>query len=68
MRIEGEIAGRVTSGGFGYTVGRLIAYAYVPGDPRAEPGRRVEVEASASGSAAPAREPLYDAEGARSEG
>ena len=30
VRIEGEIAGRVTSGGYGYTVGRSIAYAYVP--------------------------------------
>ena len=30
VRIAGEIAGRVTSGGYGYTVGRSIAYAYVP--------------------------------------
>ena len=35
--------GRVTSGGYGYTVGRSIAFAYVPaGD--AQPGQPVEVE------------------------
>ena len=32
VRIDGEIAGRVTSGGYGYTVERSIAYAYVPAD------------------------------------
>ncbi len=31
VRIGGEVAGRVTSGGYGYTVGRSIAYAYLPG-------------------------------------
>ena len=30
VRIDGEAVGRVTSGGYGYTVGRSIAYAYVP--------------------------------------
>src|SRR6202162_2652451 len=30
VRIGGEVAGRVTSGGYGYTVGKSIAYAYVP--------------------------------------
>ncbi len=30
VRIGGELVGRVTSGGFGYTVGRSIAYAYLP--------------------------------------
>ena len=30
--VDGKVAGRVTSGGFGYTVGRSIAYAYLPGD------------------------------------
>ena len=42
VRIAGEIAGRVTSGGFGYTVGRSIAYAYVPA--ACAPGTPVEVE------------------------
>ena len=34
--------GRVTSGGYGYSVERSIAYAYLP-VPETEPGRRVEV-------------------------
>ncbi|HVS48812.1 MAG TPA: glycine cleavage T C-terminal barrel domain-containing protein [Candidatus Dormibacteraeota bacterium] len=33
MRIEGDVAGRVTSGGYCYTAGRSIAYAYVPARP-----------------------------------
>jgi 4-methylaminobutanoate oxidase (formaldehyde-forming) len=30
VRVGGEIRGRVTSGGYGYTVERSIAYAYLP--------------------------------------
>ena len=30
VRVDGEIVGRVTTGGYGYTVGRSIAYAYLP--------------------------------------
>ena len=30
VRVAGELVGRVTSGGYGYTVGRSIAYAYLP--------------------------------------
>ena len=40
---DGEIAGRVTSGGYGFAVGGSIAYAYVPAA-AAEVGRAVEVE------------------------
>src|SRR5215218_6544328 len=43
VRIDGEIAGRVTTGGYGYTVASSIAYAYLPPD-RAEPGTQVAVE------------------------
>ena len=43
VRVGGEIVGRVTTGGYGYTVGRSIAYAYLPPD-RGEPGTTVEVE------------------------
>ena len=43
VRIGGEIAGRVTTGGYGYTVERSIAYAYLPPE-RAEAGTAVEVE------------------------
>src|SRR6059058_4782308 len=42
VRLEGGVVGRVTSGGYGYTVGQSIAYAYLPAD--AEAGRAVEVE------------------------
>ena len=41
--MDGEVLGRVTSGGFGYSVERSIAYAYVPAG-SAEPGRPGEVE------------------------
>ena len=34
VRVGGELVGRVTSGGYGYTVERSIAYAYLPGRPR----------------------------------
>ena len=30
VRVDGELVGRVTSGGYGYTVERSIAYAYLP--------------------------------------
>jgi len=42
VRIEGRVAGRVTSGGYGYSVKRSLAYAYVRAD-GATPGTRVEV-------------------------
>jgi glycine cleavage system aminomethyltransferase T len=65
VRAGGETVGRVTSGGFGYTVGRSIAYAYLPAD-RAEVGTPVEVEIF--GDRVPgevAAEPLYDPDGVR---
>jgi len=58
----------VTSGGVGYTVGRSIAYAYLPAD-RAEPGTPVEVEIFGEwvgGEVAP--EPLFDPAGERLRG
>jgi glycine cleavage system aminomethyltransferase T/glycine/D-amino acid oxidase-like deaminating enzyme len=30
VRVDGEIVGRVTSGGYGFAVGKSIAYAYLP--------------------------------------
>jgi 4-methylaminobutanoate oxidase (formaldehyde-forming) len=65
VRIDGELVGRVTSGGYGYTVERSIAYAYAP-TATAEPGRPVEVEIFGewiSGEVAP--EPLFDPAGER---
>jgi glycine cleavage system aminomethyltransferase T/glycine/D-amino acid oxidase-like deaminating enzyme len=65
VRIGDEVCGRVTSGGFGYTVGASIAYAYLP------------VEASKTGTAVAvnvfgrwvpgvvADQPLYDPSSAR---
>jgi 4-methylaminobutanoate oxidase (formaldehyde-forming) len=68
VRIDGELVGRVTSGGYGYTVERSIAYAYVPAR-HAEPGRPVEVEIFGewvAGEVAP--EPLFDPAGERLRG
>jgi glycine cleavage system T protein len=65
VRVDGRIAGRVTSGGYGYTVKRSIAYAYVPAE-YAGVGTQVEVEifgARVGGEVA--HEPLYDADGSR---
>ncbi|MBD0289976.1 MAG: FAD-dependent oxidoreductase [Thermoleophilia bacterium] len=65
VRIDGETAGRVTSGGYGYSVERSIAYAYVPAE-HAEAGQPVEVEIF--GESVPgeiAAEPLWDPQGER---
>ena len=64
VRIAGEVVGRVTSGGYGYTVGRSIAYAYVPST--ASVGTPVEVEIFGTWVAGQiAKEPLYDPTGIR---
>jgi glycine cleavage system aminomethyltransferase T/glycine/D-amino acid oxidase-like deaminating enzyme len=65
VRVGGEIVGRVTSGGYGYTVERSIAYAYLPSS-SAAPGTRVEVEIFGEwiqGTAT--EEPLFDPKGER---
>jgi glycine cleavage system aminomethyltransferase T/glycine/D-amino acid oxidase-like deaminating enzyme len=68
VRIDGEVRGRVTSGGFGYSVGHSIAYAYLPPD-SAEPGREVHVEIFGSWVAGEiVSEPLFDADGQRVRG
>jgi 4-methylaminobutanoate oxidase (formaldehyde-forming) len=65
VRVGGELAGRVTSGGYGYTVERSIAYAYLPAA-RAEPGTPVEVEIFGEWVGGEvAAEPLYDPDGVR---
>jgi 4-methylaminobutanoate oxidase (formaldehyde-forming) len=62
VRIGGEVAGRVTSGGYGYTVGRSIAYAYVPAS--AAVGTALEVEIFGTWVAGQiAKDPLYDPSG-----
>jgi 4-methylaminobutanoate oxidase (formaldehyde-forming) len=68
VRIDGELVGRVTSGGYGYTVERSIAYAYVPTS-NAEPRTPVDVEIFGEwvkGEVAP--EPLFDPAGERLRG
>ncbi len=67
VAIGGEVLGRVTSGGYGYTVERSIAYAYVPAE--IDPGERVEVDVF--GSWIPGeivRTPLFDPRGERVRG
>jgi glycine cleavage system aminomethyltransferase T/glycine/D-amino acid oxidase-like deaminating enzyme len=65
VRIDGDLVGRVTSGGYGYSVERSIAYAYVP-SAAAEPGRPVEVEIFGDWIAGEvAEEPLWDPSGER---
>src|SRR5438477_7678001 len=68
VRVAGEIVGRVTSGGYGYSVERSIAYAYVPAA-QAASGEAVEVEIFGEwvgGEVAP--EPLFDPAGERLRG
>jgi glycine cleavage system aminomethyltransferase T/glycine/D-amino acid oxidase-like deaminating enzyme len=62
--LDGEVVGQVTSGGYGYTVARSIAYAYLPaGTPE---GAELEVQVDGAWQrAAVAASPLYDPQGAR---
>jgi 4-methylaminobutanoate oxidase (formaldehyde-forming) len=55
----------VTSGGYGYTVERSIAYAYVPSE-KADVGTPVEIEIFGDWIAGEvAQEPLFDPDGER---
>jgi glycine cleavage system aminomethyltransferase T len=68
VRAGGAIAGRVTSGGYGYAVGRSIAYCYLPAE-HAAPGTAVDVDLF--GTWVPgevAAEPLWDPRGERLRG
>jgi 4-methylaminobutanoate oxidase (formaldehyde-forming) len=68
VRVGGELVGRVTSGGYGYTVERSIAYAYLPAA-CSEPATAVEVEIFGEWvEGEVASEPLYDPEGTRLRG
>ena len=65
VRVGDTVAGRVTSGGYGYTVERSIAYAYLPAEHSA-PGTEVDVEVFGTRvTGAVAAEPLYDRRGER---
>jgi glycine cleavage system aminomethyltransferase T/glycine/D-amino acid oxidase-like deaminating enzyme len=64
VRADGEIVGRVTSGGYGYTVERSIAYAYL--SPAHDVGTAVEVDIFGRWVAGEvAAEPLFDPRGER---
>jgi glycine cleavage system aminomethyltransferase T len=67
VRVNGDVVGRVTSGGYGYTVARSIAYAYVPAE--LEVGTAVEVDIFGEWVGGEiAREPLFDPKGERVRG
>jgi 4-methylaminobutanoate oxidase (formaldehyde-forming) len=64
VRVGGEIVGRVTTAGYGYTVGRSIAYAYLP--PEHDVGTAVDVDVFGRWVAGEVvAEPLYDPRGER---
>ena len=64
VRVEGEISGRVTSGGYGYTVERSIAYAYLPTEIAVEAAIEVDIFGEwIRGEVA--KEPLFDPRGER---
>jgi glycine cleavage system aminomethyltransferase T/glycine/D-amino acid oxidase-like deaminating enzyme len=65
VRSGGEVVGRVTTGGYGYTVERSIAYAYLPAAV-AGPGTPVAIEIFGSWvEGEVAAEPLLDQAGER---
>jgi glycine cleavage system aminomethyltransferase T len=62
---NGEVVGRVTSGGVGYAVGKSIAFAYLPTD-MASAGTSLAVEVFGERvDAEVASDPLYDPTGLR---
>ncbi|MHB8294930.1 MAG: GcvT family protein [Acidimicrobiales bacterium] len=64
VRVDGRVCGRVTSGGYGYTVQASIAYAYMPAE--VEEGAPAEVYIFGTWvPATVAREPLFDPTGSR---
>ena len=68
VAVGGRVVGRVTSGGFGYTVGRSIAYAYVPVT-YADPGTAVAIDVFGTWVEGSIQaEPLYDPASGRVKG
>lgn len=65
MPVGDVVLGRVTSGGYGHTVGRSIGYAYLP-VPAVQVGTRVAVEIAGSRvDGVVDADPLYDPQGSR---
>jgi 4-methylaminobutanoate oxidase (formaldehyde-forming) len=68
VQVDRKIVGRVTSGGYGYTVEKSIAYAYVPKS-QTKPGTAVEIDIFGEWVEGEiAAEPLYDPESQRVRG
>ncbi len=64
VRVGDALVGRVTSGGYGYTVGKSIAYAYLPAEHGVGTGVAVEIFGEwVAGEVA--EEPLFDPRGER---
>ncbi|HEY2272560.1 MAG TPA: glycine cleavage T C-terminal barrel domain-containing protein, partial [Jatrophihabitantaceae bacterium] len=67
VRIGDAVVGRVTSGGFGFTLGASIAYAYLPIE--AVPGTAVSIDLFGRWvDGTVLKEPLFDPDGARVRG
>jgi glycine cleavage system aminomethyltransferase T len=65
VRVGDEVVGRVTSGGYGYTVARSIAYAHLPPE-HAEPGTAIAIDIFGRWvEGEVAKEPLFDPKGER---
>jgi 4-methylaminobutanoate oxidase (formaldehyde-forming) len=67
VRVDGHVVGRVTSGGAGYTVGRSIAFAYLP--PETAIGARGEIDVFGTWVGFEVvRDPIFDPSGDRVRG
>jgi glycine cleavage system aminomethyltransferase T/glycine/D-amino acid oxidase-like deaminating enzyme len=64
VRIDGEVMGRVTSGGYGYAVGKSIAYALIPAGAGVDTPVEVDIFGTWVGGRV-AQEPLYDPKGSK---
>jgi glycine cleavage system aminomethyltransferase T/glycine/D-amino acid oxidase-like deaminating enzyme len=64
VRVGDELVGRVTSGGYGYTVGKSIAYAYLPAEHDVDTEVAVEIFGDWVAGVV-AEEPLFDPNGER---
>jgi 4-methylaminobutanoate oxidase (formaldehyde-forming) len=63
-----KVIGIVTSGGYGHTIKKPIAYGYLPAD-YAKPGTRLQIEVAAKRyDATVEKEPLYDPENKKVKG
>jgi 4-methylaminobutanoate oxidase (formaldehyde-forming) len=64
VRTDGDVVGRVTSGGYGYTVEKSIAYAYIPASCPVDTPIEIDIFGTWVGGRV-AGEPLFDPNGAR---